>query len=156
MYGMYKHYTIENGVFNKKIYYNEKINSDYVELEAELQEISSNYGFSPKIINTIYEDDSATIQMEFIDEHCLYYKYGNGTEDIPKFIWKQMRKKLNILYMEEGIQYVDITPYNFIEKNGEVYIIDFGHAGYIYEDEYPDPFLIEFLNGENKWNSDYL
>lgn len=158
---MFKHYTVTDNVFNKIIFYNEKISSDSVELEAELQQISNKYGFSPKVLDIIYENDKATINMEYINEKCLYYKYGKHEEDIPNFIWEQIRDKLKILYEEEGIQYTDITPYNFIEKNGEVYIIDFGHADYTYEgegdeeDDEIDEFLKDFLEGANEWNYDY-
>jgi len=152
---MFKHYTVTDNIFNKIIFYNKKVNSTNVELEAELQELSSKYGFSPKIIDTVYEDDKAIINMEFINEPCLFYKYGKYPEDIPEFVWDQMRIKLLKLYQEEGVQYFDITPYNFIEKDGNVYVIDFGHANYIYEDEEPDEFFIDFLQGENDWNYDF-
>ena len=56
---------------------------------------------------------------------------------------------------EESIQYIDVTPYNFIEKDHEVYIIDFGHASYIYEKQKVDEYLERFFNGENEWNEDF-
>ena len=60
---------------------------------------------------------------------------------------------IEILYYTENIEYIDITPYNFIEKNEKIYIIDFGHANYRKAKNY---FLREFLDGLNKWNSDFL
>jgi len=32
------------------------------------------------------------------------------------------------LYLECDIEYIDVTPYNFIEKDDKVWIIDFGDA----------------------------
>ena len=152
---MYKHYTVTDGIFNKVIYYSEKITMESVELEAELQQVANMYGFSPKVTDVVYADDSATIHMEFIDEPCLYYKYGPEPEDIPEFVWEQIREKLKVLYDDERIEYIDVTPYNFIEKDGDVYIIDFGHANYVEGEEELDDYFIDFMEGENDWNYDY-
>ena len=89
--------------------------------EIEMQEISSKYGFSPKIINskiTFNKEDSkyiGNITMEHIKEMCIADKYGEDPQNIPKIIWDQIRTILKILYNEEGIEYIDITGYNFID-----------------------------------------
>jgi tRNA A-37 threonylcarbamoyl transferase component Bud32 len=70
------------------------------------------------------------IIMEHLDEMCIADKYGEDPSKIPKIIWDQIRIILNILYHNEAIEYIDITGYNFIEKDGKVYIIDFGDAKY--------------------------
>ena len=129
--------------------------------EIEMQEISSKYGFSPKIINskiTFNKEDSkyiGNITMEHIKEMCIADKYGEDPQNIPKIIWDQIRTILKILYNEEGIEYIDITGYNFIEKNGKVYIIDFGDAIYSKKDKEINWFLSYFLNGHNGWNPDF-
>jgi tRNA A-37 threonylcarbamoyl transferase component Bud32 len=53
-----------------------------------------------------------------------------------------------------GIEYLDVTPYNFIEKDGTVYIIDFGHARNVsdYLDDYLDDI---FANWKLKWNPEF-
>jgi tRNA A-37 threonylcarbamoyl transferase component Bud32 len=132
-----------------------------IDREIEMQEISSKYGFSPKIINskiTFNKEDNkyiGNITMEHIKEMCLADKYGEDPQNIPKIIWDQIRIILKILYNEEGIEYIDITGYNFIEKNGKVYIIDFGDA--IYSKKYKEInwFLNYFLGGHNGWNPDF-
>jgi tRNA A-37 threonylcarbamoyl transferase component Bud32 len=132
-----------------------------IDREIEMQEISSKYGFSPKIINskiTFNKEDNkyiGNITMEHIKEMCLADKYGEDPQNIPKIIWDQIRIILKILYNEEGIEYIDITGYNFIEKNGKVYIIDFGDAIYSKKDKEINWFLNYFLGGHNGWNPDF-
>lgn len=129
--------------------------------EIEMQEIASNYNFSPKIINSIItfnkkdEKYIGNITMENLQEMCIADMYGENPKDIPKKIWDQIRVILKILYFNEGIEYIDITGYNFIEKNGKVYIIDFGDAIYSKKDKEINWFLKYFLDGHNGWNPDF-
>jgi hypothetical protein len=129
--------------------------------EIEMQEISANYGFSPKITNskiTFNKEDNkyiGNITMDNLNEMCIADKYGEDPANIPKIIWEQIRTILRILYNAEGIEYIDITGYNFIEKKGKVYIIDFGDAIYTRKDREMNWFLSYFLGGHNGWNPDF-
>lgn len=123
------------------------------ELEIELQTIASNYGFCPRILRTEEDGKVVRVHMEDVEEEPLVVEYGEDPSDIPDWIWNEIRRMIQTLYDEEGIEYVDITPYNFIEKNGRIYMIDFGDAKYI--DGETNWFLAEFLEGENSWNPDY-
>jgi len=129
--------------------------------EIEMQEISANYGFSPKIIKseiTFNKEDRkyiGNITMENLNELCIADRYGEDPRNIPKIIWDQIRTIIRILYNEEGIEYIDITGYNFIEKKGKVYIIDFGDAIYTRKDREMNWFLSYFLGGHNGWNPDF-
>ena len=129
--------------------------------EIEMQEISSSHGFSPKIIKsqiTFNKEDEkyiGNITMENLNEMCLADMYGEDPKDIPKIVWDQIRVILKILYFDEGIEYIDITGYNFIEKKGKVYIIDFGDARYSKKDRQMNWFLSYFLGGHNGWNPDF-
>ena len=144
-----------NAPFNKTIVYDYGTNIDDVQLEVELQKVASKYGFTPKIIDVKYESDKATIIMENLNEICLADKYGEDSSDIPEYIWNKIRNILLTLFNQESIQYIDVTPYNFIEKDSEVYIVDFGHANYIYENQSTDEFLERFFDGENEWNEEF-
>jgi serine/threonine-protein kinase RIO1 len=93
--------------------------------------------------------------MENLEELCLADKYGENPETIPKLVWDQIRMILKILYYEEGIEYIDITGYNFIEKDNKVYIIDFGDAIYSKKGNKINWFLREFLDGYNNFNPDF-
>ena len=134
------------------MYYKEVL-VDTSELEIELQVIASKYGFCPKIISTHVVNNKCIIEMDYINDDCLADKYGDDPSNIPIWIWDEIRTMVTTLYDHEGIEYVDITPYNFIEKDNRIYMIDFGDARYANEEI--DWFLDEFMGGENYWNPDY-
>jgi RIO-like serine/threonine protein kinase len=132
------------------------VSNDKAELEIELQSIASTYGFSPNIHQVTTDEIHTYIQMDKIQGDTLYTLYGDEPGDIPDWIWEQIRLIIQILYDEEGIEYVDITPYNFMQSNGKIYVIDFGDARYIPETDEPiNWFLEEFLEGTNSWNPDF-
>lgn len=130
-----------------------KVSKETSDTEAALQRIASNYGFSPKVISVTKIDDACFITMEDLEAECLADVYGEDEKDIPKWIWNEIRSMVTALMDQEGIEYVDITPYNFIEKDNRIYMIDFGDARYT--EGCPNWFLTEFLDGENSWNPDY-
>ena len=146
-------------MFIKTIFYNQNknINKETVDLEISMQKyISSKYDFTPKIYDIIYYDDKCHIHMEDLKELCLADKYGDKAEHIyDNNIWIQIHNIIRTLYESEGIEYIDITPYNFIEKNNKVYIIDFGHSYYNQKNNKINWFLQDFLDGINEWNPDF-
>ena len=93
--------------------------------------------------------------MEDLQEMCLADKYGEEFSSLSPQIILQIRLILDTLFENEGIEYIDITPYNFIEKNNKVYIIDFGHAYYVNPAKKTNWFLKDFLEGTNSWNPDF-
>jgi tRNA A-37 threonylcarbamoyl transferase component Bud32 len=123
------------------------------ENEVELQTIASKYGFCPKIISTTNADKKCFIVMEDLEEDSLGDVYGEDPTKIPEWIWSKIREMITTLLEEEGIEYRDINPYNFIEKDNQVYMIDFGDAKY--KNGEINWFLQEFIDGENSWNPDY-
>ena len=128
-----------------------KVDPNTIENEAELQNVAASYEFAPKVYKTT-EDE---IHMEDLQEMCIADKYGEDPNDIPPCIWVSIRTIIHTLYHKEGIEYIDITPYNFIEKDEKVYIIDFGHAEFTAHRPKMNWFVKEFLDGTNDWNSDF-
>ena len=123
-----------------------------VGLEAIFQTIAATYGISPNIVST---DCSTYIKMVHLNEPCIADKYGENLDDIPEDIQEQIIEILWALYHECGIEYLDVTPYNFIEKKCRVYVVDFGDAKE--RDEYMDDYLREmFDTWKLKWNDDFL
>ena len=150
-------------------------------LEPELQSLCAEaYGFSPKIISV---DETylptVTIEMERVHGHSLYELYGDDPSKVPAWIWERIRHMLVVLYEREGIQYIDITPFNFMlgkdeaeveaeegrnekeeDKAGDrnsserLWIIDFGDAFYT-EDKPLNWFLKSVLDGKEGWNPDF-
>jgi tRNA A-37 threonylcarbamoyl transferase component Bud32 len=141
-------------IYVKTIKYADR-SKDRIELEIELQKVASQYNFCPKIIDIDYRENECVIKMENLNEDCIANKYGEEPKHISSELWDQIHKIIAILYEREGIEYVDITPYNFIEKEGKVYIIDFGDAYYRTKDKKINWFLEEFLGGLNEWNPDF-
>jgi len=126
-------------------------------LEAELQDIAASYGFAPKIQRV----DGSIVQMDSVDGLCLADIYTDDPTAIPDLIWIKIRYILAVLFEREGIEYVDITSYNFMEDmDGKIWIIDFGDAYYTPQKK-GEPaknwFLQSLLAGESgkAWNTDF-
>jgi RIO-like serine/threonine protein kinase len=105
--------------------------------------------------NEVKKEYTGEVTMEHLDALCLADMYTDDPEKIPAEIWEKIRNIVRILYNDEGIEYIDITGYNFIEKDNKIYIIDFGDAKYTKKTEKINWFLEEFLNGYNGWNPDF-
>lgn len=124
--------------------------------EIGIHSVVSQLGYAPKILRVFKEPSQWTILMEYLGNECtLYDIYGENAEDIPNHIWDTMRTMLSVLYDNCDIEYVDITPYNFLEVDGELWIIDFGDAQYVDPAIEMNWFLSEFLDGKNAWNPDF-
>jgi len=93
--------------------------------EVELQERASKIGVSPKILDTNFK---TYIRMENLDEMCIADMYGEDFDKMPKDIIDEIYNILMRLYLECDIEYIDVTPYNFIKKDDKLWIIDFGDA----------------------------
>jgi tRNA A-37 threonylcarbamoyl transferase component Bud32 len=136
-------------------------------LEIELQRISSSYGFSPRILN---EDlDELRVTMEQVGGKNLFDMFGDTPTNVPAWIWERIAHILQVLYEREGIEYVDITSFNFMistststgsqpQLQSQVWIIDFGDAYYTDKPRGDAPknwALAEVLEGSHIWNSDF-
>lgn len=142
-------------IYEKRIPYTENHGKGKICLEVEIQRCVHKYGFTPEIYDVDFADDDCIISMEDLEAECLADKYGDLAEHIPTKYWEQIRTILAILFEREGIEYIDITPYNFIEKNDKIYIIDFGDAYYTHKSKEVNWFLKEVLDGHNGWNPDF-
>lgn len=127
------------------------------EQEIELQNVASKLGFAPKIRKVFKEPNEWTILMDHLGNACsLSEVYGDSNEDIPKDVWNRIRTMISTLYYDYEIEYVDVTPYNFLEVDGRIWMIDFGDARYAKTGVDMDWYLQDFLDGENFWNPDFL
>lgn len=131
------------------------LDSSVAEDEVALQMIASIHGVAPTI-RTIQKDaDKWTIEMDDLDcSNTLSNLYGDDESDIPEWIWDDIRSILQTL-LEEGIEYRDITSYNFIQKDDKIYVIDFGDARYVSRNREMNWFVREFMEGHNGWNPDF-
>lgn len=86
-------------------------------LEAELQGIAASYGFAPKIQRL----DGNVAQMDAIKGLCLADLYTDDPSKAPNRVWHEVGQILATLFEREGIEYIDITSYNFMEdEDGKV------------------------------------
>jgi len=133
------------------------VDADEAELEVELHLIAERHGFAPKLHKVTKHRTTWSLYMEDLgEESSIAHIYGEDPEDIPESVWDKIRHMVRTLLEEEGIEYVDITPYNFLEKDGRLYMIDYGDARYLLENGQIDWFLQEFLEDHvNNWNSDF-
>lgn len=94
--------------------------------------------------------------MDTVSGLCLADQYSDDPAKIPKRVWQEIHRILSILFECEGIEYIDITSYNFMEDTeGKIWIIDFGHAYYTGQEKKMNWFLKEFLDREYGWNPDF-
>lgn len=132
-----------------------QIASPLAEDEVYLQSIAARMGIAPKIYDVKKGSENWIITMDDLGHtNTLSYIYGEDAEKLPEWIWDEIRFIMNIL-LDSGIEYVDITPYNFMEVDGKIYVIDFGDARYVRREVPMNWFLKEFLDGHNGWNPDF-
>ena len=104
---------------------------------------------TPEIL--AYNRDTQVMLMKKINYMNVADYYGDEDTDTSPNLFNKIRDIIKTLY-DNNIVYPDITGYNFIEYNKEVWIIDFEHANFkpLVSDD--DGFVIDFINGLNKWN----
>jgi tRNA A-37 threonylcarbamoyl transferase component Bud32 len=126
-----------------------------VATEVALQRIGAEYGVSPEILGT---DDETYITMEDVGQMNIADMYGEKIEDIPETLKRDIWNILWTLYSCANIEYIDVTPYNFIEKDGRVWVIDYGHAKKTTRGKI-DPWLLNVLCDPtmtlSEWNAEF-
>jgi tRNA A-37 threonylcarbamoyl transferase component Bud32 len=121
-YGVKQHeYDVHKYVYNLKL---EKVNV-------------------PKIIS--YDKEKEIMVMHKINALNLSDMFGENASDIDEYYFDEIRTIIQTL-SDNGIEYPDITGYNFIEHANKIWIIDFEHA------HIRDTFVDKFIQGRNKWN----
>jgi tRNA A-37 threonylcarbamoyl transferase component Bud32 len=96
-----------------------------VKRSAEIQRIAASLLVAPAVIST---DNETYIDMEYIDEMCIADKWGEDLGELDADLAKSIRYGIWHILLSlhaAGIEYLDVTPYNFIEKDGRVWVIDF-------------------------------
>jgi tRNA A-37 threonylcarbamoyl transferase component Bud32 len=107
----------------------------------------------PQILS--YDADNKILTMQKITGDNLSNIYGENIEDVPIKIIKIIRQLLDLLN-QYLVDYIDITGYNFmLDKNENLWIIDFEHAKCRDKHDCVNPFLLEFINGKLEWNPEF-
>jgi tRNA A-37 threonylcarbamoyl transferase component Bud32 len=108
----------------------------------------------PKIYR--YDKKNKIMVMEKIFNMNISDQYGEEAKNIPKNLFNAMQEIIKKLYYF-GIEYPDITGYNFIYWNNKMYITDFEHCKFFSNNNTRkiDPFIKEFIYGLCEWNPKY-
>ena len=107
----------------------------------------------PEIIE--YNDESKVMVMYKIGNHNLSDHYGDKATDVPKELFDQVVKIVRNLVLH-GIEYPDLTGYNFIEDcEGKVGIIDFEHSSMMTSCQVNNIHIQNSCNGYKVWNPDF-
>lgn len=107
----------------------------------------------PKIY--AYDESNKVMIMEMIDGINVSDNYGENNNDTPIKIYEIIREIIRKL-ADINIDYIDITGYNFIiDKNEDIWIIDFEHTYIRKPNTCPNDFISKFLDGHNGWNPNF-
>ena len=119
--------------------------------EARLQTIAHEFVATPRIL----ECQPTFITMEHVDGMTVADMYGSDIRRVPHAVKREIYEIVHTLYKKAGIQYIDVTGYNFLidENTGGIWVIDFGHARQQLEPL--DPYLERLFKMERltRWNS---
>lgn len=119
--------------------------------EIYLQSLVAEIGLAPPILET---DNATFMVMERIPAMNIADYYNTSIRSLPHYVRNQIVSILETMYAVYGIQYPDITPYNFIEYNSKIWVVDFGHA--YNDDNLLHPLLSQiFKTGKLTWNKDF-
>jgi tRNA A-37 threonylcarbamoyl transferase component Bud32 len=110
----------------------------------------------PKLYS--YDKENQIMITQRIPNETIAYNYGENPDDCPTELFNKIRETIHKLYYDAGIEYPDITGYNFIEYQNKIWIIDFEHAKFIGPNntKEKDPFVEKFIYGLNGWNPKYF
>jgi serine/threonine-protein kinase RIO1 len=134
--------------------FTKSVSPDTIHTEVHLQRLASALGVAPPIVSVDFSNNQ--VHMEKIGV-CIAEKYGDDIKDIPQWILNEIVEHLWTLYSCCQIQYVDITPYNFIEHEGRVWVIDFGDAYRNFPKTKLHPMLKKIFDTRKltQWNPDF-
>ena len=104
-----------------------------------------------------YDWKERKLTMGHIEGRTVAEMYGENGEECPAGVWEEIRGIVRLLF-ENGIEYRDITAYNFMEDAlGKIWVVDFERARFLedVDEECVDAFVPEFILGRNEWNPDF-
>jgi tRNA A-37 threonylcarbamoyl transferase component Bud32 len=134
-------------VYDDKLY--------YTKCGVELHEYKMHkYVYNLNIVNIpkVVKYDKKTKVMTMMKVHGISISdiFTEEPDNISTELFERIREII-LKLVENNIEYVDITGYNFmLDDMDRLWIIDFEHAKYV--DEVTDEFVLEFCDGLNVWN----
>jgi len=132
-----------------------KHNVDHLEYFMQKYVHQLNIVNVPEIIE--YDEANKTMVMMKVGKNNLSHNYGENATDVPDELFDKVVKIVRTLVLH-GIEYPDLTGYNFVEdkaKYGKIWIIDFEHASIALSKEITNIHIINICNGKKIWNPDF-
>ncbi len=134
--------------FNGKPYilkaYYEPENIEEMNVSIDIQNEVSNLGFAPRIYKVKHTENSDYLVMDFIDG-ITFKKYIKRNE-YPEKILDKIFEKIEIL-ISHHIVHTDLNVWNIlINKNDEVFFIDFDSSFRYYEEGIRGLYVENFVN----------
>lgn len=132
--------------------------SCFIKHDVEFKEYyMQNYVYNLGIVNVPkifdYNKKTKTMIMEKINNDNISDVYGEDMKNISDELYDKIRNIIKTLY-DNGVEYIDVTGYNFIEHEEKIWIIDFEHAKKIGKQK--NEFVQTFISGKKEWNIDFL
>lgn len=109
----------------------------------------------PEIIR--YDERNKIMVMRKVGNNNLSHNYGENATDIPDELFDTVVKIVRTLVLH-GIEYPDLTGYNFVEDAntyGKIWIIDFEHAKLAISKDITNIHIINICNGKQIWNPEF-
>ncbi len=134
----------------------------YVKYNVEHREyFMQKYIHQLKIVNTPdiveYDEINKVMVMMKVGKNNLSHNYGEDANDIPFDLFNSVVKIVRTLVLY-GIEYPDLTGYNFVEDvdtYGKIWIIDFEHATLTRPKDITNIHIKNICNGTRIWNPDF-
>ena len=109
----------------------------------------------PEIIR--YDEVNKIMVMLKVGNNNLSHNYGENATDVPEELFDKVVKIVRTLVLH-GIEYPDLTGYNFVEDTntyGKIWIVDFEHAKLSISKEITNIHITNICNGKQIWNLDF-
>ena len=107
----------------------------------------------PEVFN--YCKETQTMVMARVGAMNVSDMYGENANMVPDNVFKSISKIIQKL-VDHGIEYPDLTGYNFVEDaDDNVWIIDFEHSKLKNKVDIKNKAILRVCHGEKKWNEDF-
>jgi len=134
----------------------------YVKYNVEHKEyFIQKYVHQLQIVNTPeiveYDEKNKIMVMMKVGKNNLSHNYGENATDVPDELFDNVVKIVRTLVLH-GINYPDLTGYNFVEDTetyGKIWIIDFEHATLMHPNVITNIHIKNICNGSKVWNPDF-
>jgi tRNA A-37 threonylcarbamoyl transferase component Bud32 len=103
-----------------------------------------------------YDKNNKTMVMQKLYNMNIADEYGEDASEVPPHMFTLMQDTIRKLYYS-GIEYPNITGYNFIFYNKKMYLTNFKHCKIFVNKPIRkvEPFIKDFINGLCEWNPNY-